>query len=330
MFRTVDRIRYMKRVLIALALAVSPRVHAQPSQSMFVFQNPFWLNLHQFLSGEAYRSSVRAVPGLDPATLNERERVAWSSAVNAYKDIFNRSMVLDEDLIRIANALALTEDSMQLPDSIDVTLGASVSAALKSAAPIYRAHMWPARRRDNDEWIASAKSLLRGHETAMKAALESVLQVKWPPEPILVDVVGETGPASAITHSAPTGFAAHTQAAAGSACNTGIAPLRLLFHEAMHMPQVGGRIDALINEETARQKLQPVPNLWHTLLLFTPGQIATRQLNQTENIDYVRYPYCKLQLTPAEQAALERDWLPYLDGKTSFDKALQDLIRDAR
>jgi hypothetical protein len=114
----------------------------------------------------------------------------------------------------------------------------------------------------------------------MKAALEAALHVTWPPEPILVDVVGETGPSSAITHSGPTGFAAHTQAAAGSPCNTDIAPLRLLFHEATHMPQVAGRIGALINDETARQKLQPLPNLWHTLLLFTPSEIARHELGR--------------------------------------------------
>jgi hypothetical protein len=73
-----------------------------------------------------------------------------------------------------------------------------------------------------------------------------------------------------------------------------------------------------------------VPNLWHTLLLFTPGEIAKRELGQTGEVDYVRYPFCKLQLTPAEQAALERDWYPYLDGKTSFESALHDLVHDAR
>jgi hypothetical protein len=46
---------------------------AQPSQSMFVFQNRFWLNLHQFLRGEAYRRSVKAAPGPDPAN-SQRER----------------------------------------------------------------------------------------------------------------------------------------------------------------------------------------------------------------------------------------------------------------
>ena len=96
------------------------------------------------------------------------------------------------------------------------------------------------------------------------------------------------------------------------------------------MPQVAGRIGALINDEAARQKLQPLPNLWHTLLLFTPSEIARHELGQTEKVDYVRYPFCKLQLTPAEQTALERDWQPYLDGKTSFETALHDLVRDAR
>ena len=66
------------------------------------------------------------------------------------------------------------------------------------------------------------------------------------------------------------------------------------------------------------------------LLLFTPGEIAKRELGQTEKVDYVRYPYFKLQLTPAEQAALEHDWQPYLDSNTSFENALHDLVRDAR
>jgi hypothetical protein len=47
-------------------------------------------------------------------------------------------------------------------------------------------------------------------------------------------------------------------------------------------------------------------------------------------VDYVRYPFCKLQLTPEEQTALERDWQPYLAGKTSFEQALHDLVHDAR
>ena len=121
----------MKRVLIALALAGSPSVHAQPSQSMFVFQNRFWLNLHQFLSGEAYRRSVKAAPGLDPATLNASDR-----AIDSYNEIFKRDMIFDEGLGRMANAVAMTEDAARLPDSLDAAVGANIAAALNTAAPI--------------------------------------------------------------------------------------------------------------------------------------------------------------------------------------------------
>src|SRR6516225_2665995 len=118
----------MKRVLIALAVAGSPSVHAQPSQSMFVFQNRFWLNLHQFLSGEAYRRSVKAAPGLDPATLNASDR-----AIDSYNEIFKRDMIFDEGLGRMANAVAMTEDAARLPESLDAALGANIAAALNTA-----------------------------------------------------------------------------------------------------------------------------------------------------------------------------------------------------
>jgi hypothetical protein len=36
------------------------------------------------------------------------------------------------------------------------------------------------------------------------------------------------------------------------------------------------------------------------------------------------------QLPPTVLSAFERHWLPYLDGKTSFEQALSALVRDAR
>jgi hypothetical protein len=103
---------------------------------MFVFQNGFWLNLHQFISGEAYRPSVKAAAGLDQANLNASDRATWTSAIDRYNDIFKRNMVLDEGLIRKPNALAMTEDAARLPESLDTALGANIAAELKAAAPI--------------------------------------------------------------------------------------------------------------------------------------------------------------------------------------------------
>jgi len=311
-------------------MAASLGAQPQPQRSMFVFQNPFWLNLHQFLRGEGYRRSIQAAPGLDPASLSEKDRAIWISALDGYEENRKRDLIFDEGLRRIANTLAVAGDVEQLPASAGAALGSGVAAALNAAAPIYRATVWPARRRDNDAWAASAKSLLDRHESAVKPALEAALHATWPPEPILVSVVGECGPNSAITHDGPKGFAAHTQASAGSLRNTGNSPLELLFHEATHIPQVGGRISTRIMEESERQKLAPARDLWHTLLLFTPGILVRRELAQTEGVDYITYSARYNQITPVEKAALERDWQPYLEGKTSFEEALHDLVRDAR
>jgi hypothetical protein len=320
----------MKRILVALAFACSLSVHAQPRQSMFVFQNNFWLNLHQFVRGEAYRHSVKAAPGIDPASLDEADRAVWTAAVDAYTDLAKRNVVFDDTLRRIANALAMVGDVAHLPDSLDAIIGASTTAALNANAPIYRARLWPARQRDNNVWIASAKALIDRHETAMAASLAAAYHITWPSDPILVDAVGEIGPNSAVTHGGPAGFAAHTQAGAASPRNTGDAPLELLFHEAAHAASVEGRIMAMINDESARQKLQPSPNLWHAMIMFTSGAVARRELAKAGGAEYVPYAYRYSQYTPAERSAFESDWQPYLDGRIPLEQALHDLVRDSR
>jgi hypothetical protein len=297
---------------------------------MFVFQDNFWLNLHQFLRGEVYRRSVRATPGLDAGLLQEADRDVWNRAIDSYADVARRDVLFDDLSRTIANALATAGDVKALPESLDGLIGANTRAALNSAAPIYRMRVWPARERDNEAWIASAKVLLAQHETTMAATLARIYGVDWPGDPILVDVVGEAGPNSAVTHGGPPGFAAHTQANAGSRRNTGDAPLELLFHEATHAAPVERRIQSMIREERARQKLQAPENLWHVMIMFTSGAVARQELARSGNRDYVPYAYRYNQYTPVERSALERDWQPYLDGKASLERALHDLVRDAR
>jgi hypothetical protein len=217
-----------------------------------------------------------------------------------------------------------------LPESLDGIIGTNTRVALNSAAPIYRTRVWPARQRDNEAWIASAKLLLVRHETTAKSTLARIYRVDWLSDSILVDVVGEVGPNSAITHDGPPGFSAHTQASAGSSRNTGDAALELLFHEATHAAPVEGHIQSMIQEECARQKSQVPENLWHAMIMFTSGAVARQELAKSGNGEYVPYAYRYNQYTPVERSALERDWQPYLDGKVSLEQALHDLVRDAR
>src|SRR5215472_13459119 len=112
----------MKRILLAFLIAGSLGAQAQPDGSMFVFRNPFWLNLHQFLRGEDYRRGVKAAPGLDPASLSEKERAAWLSALDAYEEVGKHDLLFDDGSRRIANALAMAGDVERLPASLDSVL----------------------------------------------------------------------------------------------------------------------------------------------------------------------------------------------------------------
>jgi hypothetical protein len=294
---------------------------------MFVFQNNFWLNLHQFLRGEIYRRRVNAALGLDPASLSEADRAAWASVLDVYTGVSRQDLIFDAEAQQIDNTLAIVGDVARLRDGL---LDTSTTAALNAAAPIYRLRLWPARQRDNDAWNAHAKALVDRHETAMASALASVYHITWPREPYLVDAVGEIGPNSAVTHVGPAGFAAHIQAGAASLRNTGDAPLELLFHEASHGSSVEGSITAMIEDECRRQTLAVPPNLWHLMIMYTSGAIAWRELAETGRLGYEPYVDRYDQLPPTERSAFGRDWQPYIDGKAPFRQALHDLVRDAR
>jgi hypothetical protein len=315
----------LKVLAILVVLAHAAIVQAQ-TRATFVFQNNFWLNLHQFVRGEAYRRSVKAAPGLDPASLNDADRATWIAAVDAYADFAKRDVLFDPELRALNNALVAMRDIARLPDGV---VSAATTRTLNAAAPIYRAHTWPARQRDNDAWIAGARALVEEHGAAMSAALATAYHITWPSEPVLVDAVGEIGPNSAITHDGLPGFAAHTQAGAASPRSTGDAPLELLFHEAGHILSVGGRITAMIDDEAARQKLEAPQDLWHFVMMFTSGAVAKRELAKAGR-SYQTYGERYPGMPPSVRAAFERDWLPYLDGKTPFAQALHDLVRDAR
>jgi hypothetical protein len=310
-------------VVLTLATLYAIPAAAQPRKSIFVFQNNFWLNLHQFVRGEAYRRSINATPGLDPATLNDADRATWTAAVDGYVDFSKRDVLFDDTLRQLQDILAGVHDVARLPAGL---LDANTARTLNAAAPIYRARVWPGRQRDNDAWIARARALLERHETAMAARVAAVYRLSWPRDPVLVDAVGEIGPNSAITYSGIAGFSAHVQAGAASPRDTADAPLELLFHEVMHARELGSRVTSMIQEECARQTLETPPDLWHYTIMFTAGALAQRELANGYKTYGERYP----GMPPNVRAAFQRDWEPYLDGKVSFDQALHDLVRDAR
>jgi hypothetical protein len=313
-------------ILVVLGLCATARSHA--GQSMFVYHNNFWLNLHEFLRGETYRRSAKLPPEIAPSSLTGSERAAWESAIEVYTEVAKRDRVLDEESRRITNALSTTGNATRLREGL---LDARVTHALNDATPIYRARLWAARRRGNDDWNEWAKTLTDRHQAAMAAALAKAYGITWPPEPYLVDAVGESGGNPAFTQApASSRFAAHIHANVGDFRNTGSAPLELMFLEASHVAAVGGHVARLVEEACERQKLAVPPDLWHFMIMFTTGEVARRELERSGSFGYVPYVYRYNQLPPAVLSAFEQQWLPYLDGKISFEKALSALVRTAR
>ena len=280
------------------------------AQGTFRFQSNFWVNLHHFVRAEARRRMVgdaQLLPSLPAA------------ALDAYADAAKASLVFDKRLIRINSALAgVTGDT--LPPGI---VEPKIEAALKAAAPAYRAGLWERHRRDNETWIAEHAPLVRQHAAAMIRALSAAYQVRWPDGPILVDLASETGPNEAYTTGGPPGTAGHTVIAPLKTADRDMA-FELVFHEASHT------VDDQIMKHL-EQACKPQQELWHALIFFTVGSIAQRELGKSGDAAYEPYAY-RYHLYdkgnwPALRAALERDWRPYLEGKTGFDDAVRALVR---
>jgi len=86
---------------------------------------------------------------------------------------------------------------------------------------------------------------------------------------------------------------------------------------------------SIVHAQT-RQKLEAPRDLWHQVMMYTPGVVAKRELANTGHPGYRTYGERYPAMPAAVREAFERSWQPYLDGKTPFEQALHDLVRDAR
>jgi hypothetical protein len=308
--------------LTVIGLSGRPLRSAEPQLR---FQDNFWVNLHHFVRAEARRRAFNAPLGMPMSTLSEAERAAWSSAVDAYADLAKLSLIFDERLVRINNALAAQGEAAALPEGL---VEPGVLAALNRAAPVYRAHLWPEHRRLNEEWIAATRPLVEQHAPALIRALTDAYHVQWPAEPILVDASCEGGPVGAYTTGGPPGLAAHTVIAPAHLSEPAVA-FETVFHEASH--SVDDQIMKLVDAEAAKQKVKPLPELWHAIIFYTTGELVKRELHKEKDASYQPYAYRSGVYDRGWQtlrAGLERDWQPYLDGKVDFSHALAKLVAD--
>ena len=273
-------------------------------QTLFEFHSGFWLNLHQFLCSEQ-------AAGASGAT-------EWQSAIEYYKrEIIPRDLLSDEAAaVNFSLSLAGSEPALAV-NGLDPEL----AAVLSKAAPLYRRLVWPGHDRTNRAWIASLEPLLARYGAPMSRELAAVWQTQWPRVPIRVDVSAYAGTNGAYTTLDP----AHITITSTDASYQGDAALEMLFHEASHT--LDGNMRAALTAELKRQnRLLHRRTFSHAILFYTAGEIAKRYLS-----DYEPYAIRNGVLErgwPGSVTILEKDWKPYLQGRTTLAEALAAIVTD--
>jgi hypothetical protein len=323
---------------------------------VFELHSGFWINLHHTLyeqarqlgasqaeRGKASRSgkpALQVAPGAK-AALTPAEEQVWNEAVSYYAANYaNQDLLFSTELILLKNQLGDFETCDELSGAkkktCDAGLPTKLTHVLEAAAPVYRAHQWPADDRANRAWIRRVAPLVREQGVGLSHHLADIYQTRWPTERIRVDVSAFAYRTGAYTTLDPLRVAISST----DPRNQGAASLEILFHEASH--GIAQPVQQAIARE-CRQREKPIPrDLWHALIFYTTGEVikpimaAERETSRepspggsAPDADYVPYAQREgLYQRGWEEylRLLTRFWQPYLDGRATFDDAIAHMV----
>lgn len=299
----------------------------------FEFHSNFWLNLHHFLYHQARLRRAAAedaasspspgglaqnVQAVRPEELSAEEQTPWKEALDYYAaNLAGRDLLFNGDMVNIKNRLVEWEKQ---PDLSTSGLRAEFIAAMGKAAPIYRAHWWPAQDRANRTWVAALEPSVARTGEELGVRLARVYQSQWPAGVIGVDVAYVANWAGAYTTDDPL----HITISSSDPRNQNEGALEILYHEASHGLTRHVR-DAIARECRTRNK--PIPrDLWPAVLFYTTGEMLKRVLAAQPGgaRDYRHGLYARSW--PQFKPLLERYWQPHLDGKIEFDAAIARIV----
>lgn len=279
--------------------------------------NP-WVNLHQRLMHEARFGTP------PPAALSSEDRAAWGKAVDAYRTFLGkRSPIFDGELISLNDALSATSEAAP-PASIPL----AAAAALTAAMPFYKAAQWGEDDRANRFWIAVAQPMLASAAEELAAAHQKVYGTPFPTR-ILVDVsplAWEFG-----GYTVGEGDSAHTVISSTDPGYQGFAALEMLMHEPSHaiVAPDSGAVGADLARISAEMGVKPAWNLWHAILFYTSGELTRKALAERGVSEYRPAVIGMYERGYRDfRQALETHWQAYLDGKTSRDEAIRQVLAE--
>ena len=329
----------MHRTLAAVAVIIvaigTPRVESFDQESprapakLFVFDDPFWLNLHHYLyvlgraQADLPDSRRRAVAGApaDQAeglkALDPGEQRAWQTAVAVYaKGPSTRDVLFDGDMVTLGRALVAAGDRVML-DSVG--FDPQVIDTLRRAAPLYRKAWWPGHERANQALIMRLEADLTKHGNAIHAFITRAYRERWPADGFRVNVAAYANWAGAFSTSAGVLVVSSLDPAAAE----GLKGLEGIFHEAMH--QWDDAIFRALSAEARRQRSTVPDSLSHAMIFFTAGE-AVRSVDPS-HVPYAEAEGVWSRAMGSLKPALEATWKPYLDGRGTRDEAIAALIK---
>ena len=364
----MGRLGFLNTVLVTLGsslLCAVPLSGATPQIDttygplpVFELHSGFWINLHHTLYKEARQRTESAPdnskpdkPGNKPVLqtapgaktpLTTAEQRAWDDAVTFYAQNYaDEDLLFSTELMLLKNQLGDFETCDELSGTkkktCDAGLPAKLTRILETAAPVYRAHQWPADDRANRAWIQRAAPLVREQGLGLSQRLADIYQTRWPREKIRVDVSAYANWAGAYTTLDPL----RVTISSTDPRNQGPAALEVLFHEASH--GIALPVEQAITRE-CRQREKPIPrDLWHALIFYTTGEVIkpvmqaeSQKTNDSASGNgrpmegaYIPYAVREGLYQRGWQeylSLLTRFWQPYLDGQANFDDAIARMV----
>jgi hypothetical protein len=124
----------------------------------------------------------------------------------------------------------------------------------------------------------------------------------------------------------------HTIVSSFNPSYEGFAALEMLFHEASHgiLDEHSDLVTRTIERASRARGLPPPRDLTHAIIFYTAGELARRNLAGVGVADYVPVAVRRgiwTRAWPAFKNPLEQFWQPYLDGKTTLEAAIAQIIQ---
>jgi hypothetical protein len=295
---------------------------------IFVFDHPFWINLHHFLyvlgraeakTADSHRRAVSDAPrdqadGL--SALSAGEQQAWRATVDFYaRGPSRKDALFDGDMVAIGRQLVTAGDRPSL-DSVGA-VDPKLVDVLRRAAPLYRQAWWPRHDQANVALIQQLTELVGQHGETVRAFISRAYGERWPAGGFPVHVAAYANWAGAFSTAAGVLVVSSQDPATG-----GLHGLEIIVHEAMH--QWDDAMYAALSREAQRLGTTVPDALSHAMIFFTAGQ-AVRHVSPT-HVPYAESEGVWARGMGAFKPALESAWQPYLEGRGTRDEALGALL----